>query len=116
MGAPDTAGDGWIQVAANSPAGGVPARPRGMAAERRVPVMIPSVVVPQDRWTSNVLREAAKYVNLVVILARVHRRPEAIEFLTYLGIPDPPHPPPRSPTGGEREKRVSRMGRSGKVA
>ena len=65
--------------------------------------MIPDVVVPQDRWTSNALKEAAKYVNLVAILANVHRRPEAIEFLklvkarlTNPGGPDPPHPGPRS--------------------
>ena len=42
--------------------------------------MIPSLVVPQDRWSSKVLREAAKYMNLVAILACVHQRPEAQEF------------------------------------
>ena len=78
--------------------------------------MIPDAVVPQDCWTSNALKEAAKYVNLVAILAKVHRRPEAIEFLTYPGIPDTPHPGPRSLTDGGRGKRVSRKGKSGNVA
>ena len=95
--------------------------------------MIPDVVVPQDCWKSHALREAAKYVNLVAILAKVHRRPEAIEFLTYLGIresgfgkaetpsSDSPHPGPRSVTDGPRGKRVSRSGpdrtgKSGNVA
>ena len=78
--------------------------------------MIPNAVVPQELWTSHALKEAAKYVNLVAILARVHRRPEAIEFLTYLGIPDTPHRVPRSLPERERGKRVSRKGRSGNVA
>ena len=85
--------------------------------------MIPDVVVPQEVWKSDALKEAAKYLNLVAILATVHRRPEAIRFLqlvgsnlTHLEIPDSSHPGPRSSTEGGRGKRVSRMGRSGNVA
>ena len=58
--------------------------------------MVPSVLVPQEEWTANVYREASRLINLVGILALVHKRPEAEKFLAYLGTTLAPRQPRRS--------------------
>jgi len=51
-----------------------------------------------------VLRQAAQLVNSVWLLARVHRRPEALRFLALLaralGAPPPHLPSPPGPSPG----------------
>lgn len=45
---------------------------------------VPQYLVREEDFTSGVMRDAAKLVNFVWLLARVHRRPEALRFLTVL--------------------------------
>ena len=58
------------------------------------------ILVREDELPSGVLRQAAELVNFVWLMARVHRRPEAVRFFREIQENEaPPHPAPggRSP-------------------
>ena len=42
-------------------------------------------LVPEEEFYCTTLKEAARILNVVGLLARVYRRPEPVRFLGYLG-------------------------------
>jgi hypothetical protein len=47
--------------------------------------------LPEEGFTSSILRETARRVNFVWLLAWIHRRPEALRLLAILASALAPH-------------------------
>lgn len=54
-------------------------------------MIVPKALLSEEEFGGSVLREAAKVVNFVWLLAWVHRRPEALRFFILLARALAPH-------------------------
>jgi hypothetical protein len=68
-------------------------------------IKLKGALVPEEEFYCTTLREAARILNVIGLLARVYGRPEPVRFLGVLGRSlsgvesSPPH---RSPRGRDR--------------
>ena len=68
-------------------------------------IKLKGALVPEEEFYCTTLREAARILNVIGLLARVYGRPEPVRFLGVLGRSlsgAESSPPPRSPRGRDR--------------
>jgi hypothetical protein len=68
-------------------------------------IKLKGALVPEEEFYCTTLREAARILNVIGLLARVYGRPEPVRFLGVLGRSlsrVESSPPPRSPRGRDR--------------
>lgn len=68
-------------------------------------IKLKGALVPEEEFYCTTLREAARILNVIGLLARVYGRPEPVRFLGFLGRNlggMENSPPPRSPRGRDR--------------
>ncbi len=68
-------------------------------------IKLKGALVPEEEFYCTTLREAARILNVIGLLARVYGRPEPVRFLGILGRNlglAESSPPPRFPRGRDR--------------